>query len=434
MTQSISDSVRVSFVNSDDISAELHDRVDEELANSSNRDGSCRSSSIDVLARSDKNLIMSPHQMAASLAAGVEEHFRESLSEALLTDYANRDCIAPFTTKEIMLGRLLGSGEFSNVYEIKSFRPDVSLDNSVSDKEIETRRYMIGREKYRDTKKATYALKHLRPALIDKYNSSQYAQFATDLVREAEFLSVLQHPNIIKLRGVSHFDSTGFLHGPQGYFLIIDRLDESLVDRIAKWKRGPKKGRFDLLQSSMTHAVSKATKMKDRESDDNRFLQEQLEVMLQIAAAIVYLHDKNIIFRDLKPANVGFDVRGDAKLFDFGLAKIMPANGDPYEDVYKMSCAGTPRYMSPEVLSANTGYNLKADVYTFGIVLWEVLSMTRPFPFIRNKRALFDHICECQVAMCCALSCPARLSNTARLNIAYNFYSSISPPIRRLQC
>lgn len=392
MTQSISESFRVSFLNSVDISAESHDGLEEEFANSSNRDGSYRLSSIDVLAHFDDNHVMSPHQMAASMAARVKEDFRESLPETLLIDYAKRDCIGPFKTHEIKLGRLLGSGEFSNVYEIKSFRPDASVDNSASDQEIKTRHYMISRQQYRDTKKATYALKHLRPGLIDKYTPIQYSQFATDLVREAEFLSVLQHPNIIKLRGVSLFDSSGFIHGPKGYFLIIDRLDETLVDRIAKWKRGPQKGRFDLLQSSVSYAVNKTAKKKDPDSNENELLHEQLEVMLQIAAAIVYLHDKNIIFRDLKPANVGFDVRGDAKLFDFGLAKILRKDGDPYKDSYKMSCAGTPRYMSPEMLSGKTGYNLKTDVYTFSVVLWEVLSLERPFSFIRNKRALIDHI------------------------------------------
>ncbi|KAL7503691.1 hypothetical protein ACHAXN_001445 [Cyclotella atomus] len=81
----------------------------------------------------------------------------------------------------------------------------------------------------------------------------------------------------------------------------------------------------------------------------------------------MYLHENNIIYRDTKPQNVGFDVRGDLKLFDFGLAKLLPSN-DNYQDTYKLSMAGTPRFMAPEVLCEKSkGYNLKADVYSFMI-------------------------------------------------------------------
>jgi hypothetical protein len=57
------------------------------------------------------------------------------------------------------------------------------------------------------------------------------------LVQEANFLSLLQHPNVIKLHGISFDDFMDFKQEPKGYFLIIDRLYETLVDRIEKWKR-----------------------------------------------------------------------------------------------------------------------------------------------------------------------------------------------------
>ena len=56
-----------------------------------------------------------------------------------------------------------------------------------------------------------------------------------------------------------------------------------------------------------------------------------------------YMHKHSIIFRDLKPQNIGFDVRGDVKIFDFGLARIMPEDGNPYTDTFEMSGAGSPR-------------------------------------------------------------------------------------------
>ncbi len=58
----------------------------------------------------------------------------------------------------------------------------------------------------------------------------------SDLAVEAEFLSALSHPNIIKLRGVSQGGAECFGNGPGGYFLIIDRLFETLDERIKNWK------------------------------------------------------------------------------------------------------------------------------------------------------------------------------------------------------
>ena len=65
-----------------------------------------------------------------------------------------------------------------------------------------------------------------------------------------------------------------------------------------------------------------------------------------------YLHQQQIIFRDLKPTNIGFDVRGDVKLFDFGLARFVSSEdeGDAGLNTYNISGVGTPRYMAPECL------------------------------------------------------------------------------------
>ncbi len=113
---------------------------------------------------------------------------------------------------------------------------------------------------------------------------------------------------------------------------------------------------------------------------------------LQIAAGLKYLHSHNIIFRDLKPANIGFDVRGDVKIFDFGLARIMPDDGCPYTDRFLMSGAGSPRYMSPECLTLGESYNMKADIYSFAIILWEMLSASRPYAFVRSRDQLVQYV------------------------------------------
>lgn len=164
---------------------------------------------------------------------------------------------------------------------------------------------------------------------------------------EAEFLSTLQHPHIIKIRGISMEGSGGFKDGPSGYFLVIDWLSETLDQRIEQWS---------------------IIGERDR---NNNIMDEQVHAMVGISAALKFLHGKRVVFRDLKPANIGFDgkinmaspftsylymcldthtrislfslVRGDVKLFDFGLACILPPNGDSQEDTFEMSGAGSPR-------------------------------------------------------------------------------------------
>ena len=94
----------------------------------------------------------------------------------------------------------------------------------------------------------------------------------------------------------------------------------------------------------------------------------------------------------MKPANIGFDVRGDVKIFDFGLARVMPDDGCPYTDTFLMSGAGSPRYMAPECLMIGENYNLKADIYSFAIILWEMLSASRPYGFVKSRAQLIEHV------------------------------------------
>lgn len=101
--------------------------------------------------------------------------------------------------------------------------------------------------------------------------------------------------------------------------------------------------------------------------------------------AIIYLH--SILFRDLKPDNIGMDNFGIVKIFDFGLAKelkpIDKYNDGP--DMYKATrMAGTRRYLAPEVYNS-TLYGLPADIYSFTMTLWEVLSLEVPFENMNIK-------------------------------------------------
>ena len=84
----------------------------------------------------------------------------------------------------------------------------------------------------------------------------------SDLALEAEFLASLNHPHIMKLRGVAFDGTSGFETGPTGYFLIIDRLFETLTDRIKRWKKSSAnvgKGRFSALKRSFSLGVASSS-------------------------------------------------------------------------------------------------------------------------------------------------------------------------------
>ena len=87
----------------------------------------------------------------------------------------------------------------------------------------------------------------------------------------------------------------------------------------------------------------------------------------------------SIIYRDLAPDNIGFDVRGEVKLFDFGLAKELQQKDKLSDGNYKLTgFTGSVRYMAPEVVMCKP-YNLTADIFSFGVLLWYIMSCTTPY-------------------------------------------------------
>lgn len=92
-----------------------------------------------------------------------------------------------------------------------------------------------------------------------------------------------------------------------------------------------------------------------------------------------YFSLRRIIYRDVKPDNIGFDVRGEVKVFDFGLAKELHANEMNEDGNYNLTgFTGSIRYMAPEVAKSQP-YCQLADVYSFGILLWHIFSNEPPF-------------------------------------------------------
>ena len=157
--------------------------------------------------------------------------------------------------------------------------------------------------------------------------------------QECQFLSCINHPNIVQYLGTYHDPDT---NAP---VLLMELMDESLTQ---------------LLESS---------------SEDISY-HVQVNLSQDIAQALAFLHDNGIIHRDLSSNNVLLIAGSRAKVSDFGMSKL--ANMDKESLATLTQCPGTPAFMSPEALDKPPVYTEKLDNFSFGVILVQIL--TRQFP------------------------------------------------------
>ena len=121
----------------------------------------------------------------------------------------------------------------------------------------------------------------------------------------------------------------------------------------------------------------------------------------QILMALCYLHENDIMYRDMKPENILLDKEGNACLVDFGISKIMNQTTSTH------SYVGTPDYVAPEILTQK-GHNKSVDVWCFGILLFEMVSGHVPF-FNKNQSLMLRSIIQSE------LKFPANFKHSSEL-------------------
>jgi non-specific serine/threonine protein kinase/serine/threonine-protein kinase len=105
---------------------------------------------------------------------------------------------------------------------------------------------------------------------------------------------------------------------------------------------------------------------------------ERLELFRKICSAVAYAHQHLVVHRDLKPANIRVTNDGEPKLLDFGIAKLLDPGTAAIEQTMTFGAVMTPEYASPEQVRGET-MTTASDVYSLGIVLYELLTEQKPF-------------------------------------------------------
>src|SRR5207249_2297226 len=166
--------------------------------------------------------------------------------------------------------------------------------------------------------------------------------------REARILKQLKHPNIVRLIGTGHYKKTPFF--------IMEYVEGESLDVILERR------------SSLARET-----LRDR---DGRFSwQEVLPLGRQLCDALQHAHSRGIIHRDLKPSNLMILQDGTLKLTDFGIAKDVDVTALTGANV----TVGTAAYMSPEQCKGEKTISHKSDLYSLGVVFYELLTGRKPF-------------------------------------------------------
>jgi serine/threonine protein kinase len=179
------------------------------------------------------------------------------------------------------------------------------------------------------------ALKIIRPESADD------PAFAERFMREARTLARLSHPSIVAVHDFGEVEADSESAQPLYYFVMEYVDGASLRQLIASGELSP---------------------------------EQALTIVPQICEALQYAHDEGVVHRDIKPENILVDLKGRVRIADFGLAKLAARSSEDFTLTATHQVMGTPRYMAPEQMTGSRHVDHRADIYSLGVVLYEMLT------------------------------------------------------------
>ena len=112
------------------------------------------------------------------------------------------------------------------------------------------------------------------------------------------------------------------------------------------------------------------------------------EIFAQMLDGLAYVHEQGLVHRDIKPSNFMITSKGQIKLLDFGIAKNTDSQSADYTQTGTTQNMGTPMYMSPEQIKSTKDVTLQSDIYSIGVVLWQMVMGKKPYD--TNTISTFD--------------------------------------------
>lgn len=166
--------------------------------------------------------------------------------------------------------------------------------------------------------------------LLPKYCKNK--ELSSRFLKEAEIIGMAHHPNIVRLYGQGEWE--------KGLYIAMEFIQAISLRQFIQ-------------QKSLSH-------------------KRALEIILQVAYALCHLHAHGIIHRDLKPENILITESGDIKVIDFGIAQVKNQI-DLARITQRKRLMGTPIYMSPEQKENASAVSFSSDIYSLGIIAYELL-------------------------------------------------------------